>query len=300
MDERKPLISIIIPNYNYGRYLREAIDSALSQAYNNIEVIVVDDGSTDNSKDIIATYKKHIHSIYLSQNKGLGGARNAGLKEAKGDYILLLDSDDWLFSEAVDGLVDGFKNHPACGVIFGNAEYVNSAGVFGAFHINRDRAFPYEEFLFENPILVSEALIRTHVLNAVGGFNSDPSIMSVADYDLWIRISKQYRVSHISHKITAIRKHEDSMSGSNIPHLTQEFQMKLRHADGTWLTRKALAEVCHRLAYEYKIAKQPALFRQYAWKAMRYNPAYWKNYAYLASSFVRECFARSKVLGEKA
>jgi hypothetical protein len=104
-----PLATIIIDNYNYGRYLAEAIDSALAQTYANKEVIVVDDGSTDNSRDIIAGYGKRIRAI-LKSNGGQGSAFNAGFAVSRGAIVLFLDSDDVLLPTALDRAVPWFQD----------------------------------------------------------------------------------------------------------------------------------------------------------------------------------------------
>src|SRR2546426_12498105 len=95
------LATIIVNNYNYGRFLPEAIDSALNQTYRNTEVIVVDDGSTDNSRRIIATYNDSIEAI-LKPNGGQISALNAGVHASRGYVIIFLDADDTLFPEAVE------------------------------------------------------------------------------------------------------------------------------------------------------------------------------------------------------
>src|SRR5437879_12763582 len=98
------LASIIVNHYHYGRFLREAVDSALNQTYRHTEVIVVDDGSTDGSPEIIASYGKRIVPV-LKQNGGQNSALNAGFSRSRGDVILFLDSDDVLLPTAVDAAV---------------------------------------------------------------------------------------------------------------------------------------------------------------------------------------------------
>src|SRR5437762_9779476 len=103
------LASIIIDNYNYGRFLRDAIDSALAQTYPHAEVIVVDDGSTDNSREVIASYGDRIKPI-LKENGGQGSAFNAGFAASSGDVILFLDADDLLVSTAAERAVAYFND----------------------------------------------------------------------------------------------------------------------------------------------------------------------------------------------
>jgi glycosyltransferase involved in cell wall biosynthesis len=103
----KPLVSIIINNYNYGCFIRKAIESAITQTYQNIEVIIVDDGSTDESRDIIGEYRSRCILI-LKENGGQASAFNVGIAAAKGEYILLLDSDDYIYPDAIDVCVKLF------------------------------------------------------------------------------------------------------------------------------------------------------------------------------------------------
>jgi glycosyltransferase involved in cell wall biosynthesis len=107
MMARSPLVSIIINNYNYHRFVRQAIESAIAQTYDNVEVIIVDDGSTDQSRSIIGEYATRARVI-LKENGGQASAFNAGIIQASGDFILLLDSDDYLYPEAVEVCVNGF------------------------------------------------------------------------------------------------------------------------------------------------------------------------------------------------
>ena len=97
MNKKEPLITIYITNHNYGKYIKQSIDSVLNQTYQNFEIIIIDDGSTDNSKNIIEKYKndKKVRIIYQN-NKGLTVSNNIAIKVYKGEYITRLDADDWL------------------------------------------------------------------------------------------------------------------------------------------------------------------------------------------------------------
>src|ERR1019366_4357461 len=122
MKASLPLVSILINNYNYGRFLRDAIDSALNQTYSNIEVIVVDDGSTDSSREIIATYEKRIIPV-LKANGGQASAFNAGFAASKGDWVYLLDSDDLFNAKKVERVWELAAAYPSAGLIAHNCEY---------------------------------------------------------------------------------------------------------------------------------------------------------------------------------
>jgi glycosyltransferase involved in cell wall biosynthesis len=279
---RSQLVSIIIPNYNYSQYLQEAIDSALNQTYHPVEVIVVDDGSTDHSKTVIQQCGDRIQSVF-HENRGLPSARNSGIAIATGDYFLFLDADDILFPDAVSQLLNAFAEMPECGIIFGYSERVNADGQTLSLHQNEARCFVYEEFVCNNFILVPEALVKRKVLQTVGVFN--PRFLQGEDYDLWIRASKRFTIRHIEQPIAKIRTHAANMSNNRVKQLTWELQVIQSHTDGSLLMRRSLAKIYHRLAYECRIVHQKMLFRKYTIEAIKYNPFYWKNYVYLVYSF---------------
>ncbi len=105
----KPFVSIIITSYNYEKFLQDAIESALNQSYRNVEVIIVDDGSTDNSRKIIASYADRVIPI-LKENGGQGSAFNAGFRASRGDIVIFLDSDDTLFPDSAEMVVNAWRN----------------------------------------------------------------------------------------------------------------------------------------------------------------------------------------------
>lgn len=120
----RPLVSITINNYNYGRFLSEAIESALNQTYLHTEVVVVDDGSTDNSREIIASYKNQIIPV-LKENGGQASAFNAGFAASNGDIICFLDADDIFLPEKVTKIVNVFGDHPDIGWCFHSQKVVD-------------------------------------------------------------------------------------------------------------------------------------------------------------------------------
>jgi glycosyltransferase involved in cell wall biosynthesis len=113
----RALVSILINNYNYGRFLPEAIDSALSQSYSPVEVVVVDDGSTDGSRDVMAGYGSKVTSV-LKENGGQSSAFNSGFAHCKGEIICFLDSDDLFVSGKVAAIVKVLEEHPEIGWCF--------------------------------------------------------------------------------------------------------------------------------------------------------------------------------------
>jgi glycosyltransferase involved in cell wall biosynthesis len=127
MSASQPLVSVLITNYNYGQYLREAIDSALSQIYSYIEIIVVDDGSTDNSREVIASYKNKIVPVF-KENGGQASAINAGFAISKGDIICSLDADDVWLSTKVDEVVRAANIYPDAVIIYHKVQNIDRLG----------------------------------------------------------------------------------------------------------------------------------------------------------------------------
>ena len=123
---KHPLVSVLINNYNYGNYLRQAIDSVLSQNYSKLEIVVVDDGSDDNSIDVLSSYSAEEVKAVLKENSGQASAFNAGFLAATGDLILLLDADDYFYPEKVSEIVSLFEKNSELGWIFHQLEYVNA------------------------------------------------------------------------------------------------------------------------------------------------------------------------------
>jgi glycosyltransferase involved in cell wall biosynthesis len=136
-----PLVSIIIPVYNVEEYLDECLNSVIKQTYSNIEIIIVDDGSTDRSKDIIKIYKKNDHRIkfFSINNSGQGKARNIGINNSLGEYIYFLDSDDFIEAQTIDILVKSIHNNHIC--VYNAISFIHESGKIVSskyFEINHD------------------------------------------------------------------------------------------------------------------------------------------------------------------
>jgi glycosyltransferase involved in cell wall biosynthesis len=122
-----PLMTVLINNYNYGRYIGQAIDSALNQSYPNVEIIVVDDGSTDDSRDVIRRYEGSVRGIF-KDNGGQASAFNAGIASANGEWICFLDSDDYWTKDKVQVVVDAIRSAPEARLVYDSVQPVDSQG----------------------------------------------------------------------------------------------------------------------------------------------------------------------------
>ena len=202
-----PLVSVIIPCYNQGHFLGEAICSALDQTYPRVEIIVVDDGSADRTPEVARSYSG---VRYVRQdNQGLSAARNAGFAFSRGEYVVFLDSDDRLRPEAVAtnlAILDRERDAALC---FGRTVQFHPDGRTNP-AANWVGAEPYLDLLRRNPIICpGSAMYRRRVLDSVGGF--DPSLNSAEDYDMYLRIAWTHRI--ISHDTVVVeyRQHGSSM-----------------------------------------------------------------------------------------
>lgn len=181
-----PLISIIIPTYNNERVIVEAIESALQQSYENIEVIVVDDGSTDKSASKIASYIKDIPNAKLvrQHNMGPSAARNNGYTHSKGQFLVFLDGDDRLHKDYISECFNVFRKMPNIALVYSAAELFECGR--GIWYIEE---YQMENLLVDNSIPIY-AMIRSAVFEEVGMF--DVNLHYAEDWELWIRILQKY------------------------------------------------------------------------------------------------------------
>jgi hypothetical protein len=193
LDPVAGLVSVVIPNYNHARYLPDAIDSVLRQTYPNREVIVVDDGSTDDSQHVADRYGDSIRYIY-HDNQGLSAARNTGIRASRGEYIGVLDADDMYEPDFLATLVPILEAHPKTVAVTCGYQFVDEKNQ--PLHQIEARLVPPEDFftaLADGNFLVPESiLVRSSCYREVGGF--DTALRSCEDWDMWLRISRRFEV----------------------------------------------------------------------------------------------------------
>jgi len=212
----QPLVSIIIPTYNRKQYVAEAIDSCLAQTYANCEIIVVDDGSTDDTEVYLRNrYGGQIRYIY-QDNQGPGIARNTAIASAKGEYIQFCDADDQLVKDKIQKCVDYFEAHPDVAVVHSYYQFVAPDGKTPIetppFHTFSDDLFCQLLNLTGNVILISSTIIRKSALDDVGAFPDDPEHRSAEDWDLFLRLSSKYKFHGITEQLVLRRMHPNMIS----------------------------------------------------------------------------------------
>jgi glycosyltransferase involved in cell wall biosynthesis len=212
--QKKPRVSVIIPTYNRGWIVKEAIESVLAQDYRDFELIVVDDGSTDNTDDILNSYRGDI-MVFRQENQGVSAARNRGLAEASGRFIAFLDSDDLWLPQKLFRQVEFFNKNPDAQICQTEETWIRK-GV----RVNPKKRHKKPWGMIFEPSLAlclvspSAVMIRRSLLEKVGGF--DETLPACEDYDLWLRTSCRYPVYLIETPLIIKRGgHNDQLSASS-------------------------------------------------------------------------------------
>lgn len=258
-----PLVSVIIPAYNAEAYLPATLESVFAQTYSQLEVIVVDDGSTDGTRDIVVAYQSRYPRLRLisKKNGGVASARNAGLETAAGAYVAFLDADDVWHPEKIAAQMDALR--PG-----GKERYVAAFSLH--LRIDEDgrvtgksRAWPFEEFSLPAHLVLkpvgngSSLIVRRDVAAAAGGFDEDYAARGIGgceDLDFELRVAAQYPIACVRYYHVGYRVYEGNMS-SNRPRMARAVHdLVHRHL----LLQTGLSAYCRRMAvlkaYEYSIS----------------------------------------------
>lgn len=263
MDEK--LVSVVIPTYNYARFVTGAVESALAQTYPDREVIVVDDGSTDDTRDRLAPFEGRIRYVH-QENRGLSAARNTGIHAARGALIALLDSDDLWHPEKLAVQVRYLREHPEVALVAsehldihasdaGGVDWplVEESRTIGA------RAISFEELVIGSRFGPTGVVARRWCFDEVGLF--DETLRSAEDLDMWIRIARRFPVAKLEFPLWAYRHH-----GANMHLVTSRMESNTLRMIGKVfdgpdplsrspsLRRMALALILIHLAYGYRDA----------------------------------------------
>lgn len=256
-----PKVSVIIPTYNCGKYICEAIDSVLAQTYKDFEIIVVDDGSTDNTNDIVGKYiKEHPDKIkyFYKDNGGEASARNFGIQKTDSEYLAFLDADDvWLPDKLEIQYASIVKsgaglNYTAMIVV---DEHGKSIG-----EIKPSKPALCVVDLIKGYRIPMTVLIRTELFGSIGLF--DENIKVAVDTDLWIRFARHIKIEYISAPLAKYRRHESNIS-SNISEAyighTKIFSKLISNPPigiSKEILKQKLARECYLLAKEYYLEKK--------------------------------------------
>ena len=200
-----PLVSIIVPSYNQGAFIRQTIESCLEQDYRPIEIIVMDGASTDNTVEVLESFGDIPELNWISEpDDGVVDAVNKGLKKAKGEIAAIQSSDDYYLPNAFSTVVDAFQSHPDAGMIFGDVERVDAEGQHQFFL--HQPPFSLARLLSREVLILQQAsFFRRELAVSIGGWN--PEIPYVPDTDLWIRLAFHFGVGQCRAVLAAGRRH---------------------------------------------------------------------------------------------
>jgi glycosyltransferase involved in cell wall biosynthesis len=210
VSDHQPLISIVLPTYNGSRYLREAIESCLAQTYQNWELILVDDCSTDATPDIIAEYTsrdRRIHSIRHEVNKKLPEALNTGHAAARGEYLTWTSDDNRLLPSAIEEMTRFLEEHPGVGVVYADCVLIDEAGRY----MQDFPALPASRLAYMDA-LGACFLYRRAVYETLGGY--DAELFLAEDYDFWLRAYRQFELAPLHKILYEYRWHNLSLTKS--------------------------------------------------------------------------------------
>jgi hypothetical protein len=209
-----PLVSVVIPAYNAAAYLQKAIESVLQQSYQNIELIIVDDGSTDATWEIAARYQNSHIKLVQKQNGGLSSARNAGIRESTGDYIAYLDADDFWAPEKILRQLEIMQLHPEIGFTSTATKVESPEGDCLNIWPCPVETDSFLELLFSQNGSVagsgSSVMVRRELQLAAGFF--DEALKSLEDIDMWMRLASLGRYACVPEVLTTLLKRPGSMS----------------------------------------------------------------------------------------
>ena len=268
-----PKVSVIIPTYNSANYLPEAIESVLAQTYKDFEIIVVDDGSMDNTKEVVVPYLDRI--VFLKgSNGGPSKARNRGILESSGEYVAFLDADDIWYPDKLEHQIAVFSENKHYCLVYSDASYTRThtsqedRTLFSIVSPATD-SWIFSELLCENFILVPSVIVKRDCLEKVGLF--DENLKWWEGYDLWLRIAFENQVGYVNAPLFFRRIHETNLFYSDQLYEVLGFitvmekwdnqALKLADTDRKTINQRLIAEY-RRLGVYYAAQGHPSEARQ--------------------------------------
>jgi glycosyltransferase involved in cell wall biosynthesis len=225
VTDNRPLVTVVTPSFNQGRFIRETIESVLSQGYPHIEYIVMDGGSTDETLEILRSYGDRLTWI-SARDRGQADAINKGWRRARGAIIAYLNSDDTFLPDAVERAVSCLLEHPEAGAVYGEGYHVDEAGTI----MERYPTEPFSTARLEETCFICQptVFLRREMIERVGYL--EESLRYCLDYDLWIRVSKVATFAYTPHYLATTRLHADTKTlGERVPFHAEIMRMLYRH-----------------------------------------------------------------------
>lgn len=273
----QPKVSVIIPAYNKAAFTVKTVESVLAQTYNNLEIIVVDDGSTDQTRSLLAPYQGRIHYIY-KKNGGACSARNYGLKIANGEYVGFLDCDDLYLRDKIARSVEFLEKNPDCGFVHTGVDLIDTHDrIVGRFvYAKATRMEWLAPFLImENFVSNPTVVVRRDCFETVGNF--DVNIFTPADWDLWIRLAEHYKAGFINAPLSRYRVTDNfifnklEISQKEETYVIEKFFQRNVHFQ-TSMKQKAMSALHLRYAQYYFLKNDCPRLKKEFFLALKFNP----------------------------
>ena len=287
---KKPTVSIIIPTYNRAHLVGRAIESVLNQTYQDFEIIVVDDDSTDNTQKVVNEFQKkdkRIKYIKMNVNKGSAAARNIGIKIARGDYIAFLDSDDEWLPEKLEKQIRLFFANKNLGFVSCNTIILNFSGQKKA-EYKISRSHNYFLTLLERNIICSSSsvIIKKGIIGDIGYF--DENLRLAQDWEMWIRVAQKYAFDFMPEPLLKYYSHSNGYISktykNSLNYILQKYRTYYRRNFFVYSTR------LRHDGSKFLAGGQFHNAREYFLKAIKINPLDYRNYLYLLISFMGSQF----------
>lgn len=277
-----PLVSVVIPVHNGAQFLEQALASIDAQTYKPIEVIVIDDGSADESAEIARKHDPR-PTVLVQPNRGVAAARNAGLSAARGDLIAFLDQDDWWRPAKIDQQVAVFLTDDDVGLVHTNVSHFDQATKSYTARLTPVAASAtlvgraFDRLVLGNGIYNSSVVVRRRPLDEVGRFDTSLPGNTVQDYDLWLRLAQCCSFAYVEDELTVFRLHSDQGTWKRRRMLTDELDLLDRHVGlRTLLTspegRLRVARLLDELVREHLAAGDAALARRQLLRLLQARP----------------------------
>jgi hypothetical protein len=308
-----PQVSVIIPTYNRGALIGQAIDSLLGQTRVPDEIIVIDGGSTDRTPEVLARYDRPVQAILQPTNQGRSAARNMGLQTARGELIAFLDSDDWLPPESIERRVHYFETHPDVGLVYADAHLVGPEGedfeLFSEYYpVSHPSGMVLPELAQRNFVVLPSVMVRRVCL---GGAIFNEELDHSEDYDLWLRLAVHCSFAYIPEPLVYCRMPEKVIAPthwgfpgtSHMAHVQKARLTELQVQQSVFempafhkLTRHQRAQIYCSHGVKNVLVDRLDIAKKYFWKAVKIDHTCTTGYVLLAFSLLGRRFLQAAIL----
>jgi glycosyltransferase involved in cell wall biosynthesis len=298
-----PAVSVVTATYNYGQYIGSAVESVLRQTISAFELIVIDDGSTDGTKDVLRPFLADPRVRYLcAGHQGQASSKNRGVELARAPLVAFLDADDLWLPAKLERQMELFSADPDLGVVYGRRLLIDAQGCQLAYEQPELHRGAVLERLFQNNfICFSSSVVRRDVFKEVGGF--DTSLALAVDYDFWLRVATRYRFDYVNEPLVKYRTGHASLSRRTEERLFTVLGIMQRFLNrqsgcaalSPEVIRRAQAETYYHIALTQRARSRRAALPWYI-RALARSPVYLPAWQGLASlplpEAVRRCLRR--------